>query len=83
MGTERALILNKIKKREGSHCPCLKLTIIWTIVIVLILVSVLRGSKGDSVVGIERCSAADWSLQALLLIVCLLACIIVIFLLNR
>ena len=50
---------------------------------VLIGVSILRGSKGDSLVGIERCSAPDWSLQGLLLVVCLLGSIIGTFILNR
>ncbi len=49
----------------------------------LILVSVLRGAKGDSLVGIERCSAADWGLQAMLLVVCLIATILAVIILNR
>ncbi len=59
-------------RKEKKICPAYKLWSVWIEFFFLVVISLLRtSSKGESLVGIKRCSALDWFLVALLLGICM------------
>lgn len=53
------------KKIEGSNFYLPKFLLIVTVLVVSVLTGIFRGGKGlDSVIGVKKCSGADWGLLA-------------------
>jgi len=51
----------EIRKEEAIVIPKLKFFLVWLVFAVTIIVMLFQGAKGtESVIGIEKCGAADW-----------------------
>lgn len=60
--------LNAIIVSESTHCQWKKIIMNFAIIVVLLLVSIFRGSKSKvSVVGVKRCADWDWGLFGILM----------------
>ena len=67
---------------ENRMFPTEKLAITWGIIIVLTVVSVLKGSGNDSPFDIERCDQVDWILFWILQVICVLFEIVALYLVR-
>ena len=70
---EQAAELDRVLARQRSHCNWTRLAVVWVTVLSLIGMALLRGGKRASLVGLPRCSATDWLLQLIFLLICILA----------
>lgn len=61
--------LRKILLRESSHFQWVKLALNLAMLAILFVISVLKGHKnGPSVIGVSRCTTADWVMIAALIV---------------
>ena len=76
--------LDKILIKDRRHCPFDVELLNMIILIALVLVTVLRGSKSfESAIGIVRCSAVDWVILGVFGIVCLIVMVLAIRIVAR
>jgi hypothetical protein len=63
--------LKRLIEKEKTHKQWDKHSMCTICLSSMVIVTLMRGSKSvDSIVGIERCSVADWSILILYLIIC-------------
>ena len=63
--------LKRLIEKEKTHKQWDKHSMCTVCLFSMVIVTLMRGSKSvDSIVGIERCSVADWSILVLYLIIC-------------
>jgi hypothetical protein len=73
MNLDDVAILKKLVEYESTNFQWQKLALNWGMVLVLILISILRGSgEGLSMIDVARCDKTDWFLFGALQICCLL-----------
>ena len=76
--------LDSMLKRERGHCQSKKLSLIFTLVISIILLTLMRGSSSfESIIKIEWCSTTDWILIAVFLVICVVDGILAIILIRH
>lgn len=79
----KSVILKAIIEGENTNLQILKLVQNWGMQITIIIISLLRGKGNNSVIGITKCSFADWGLFFLMLFVAVLLSIFAIVLLSK
>lgn len=75
---EQAKLLAYYNSDENSHMMPYRLIFVFLSLVFLVVVSLLRGSKGPSVIGLTACNGEYWIIYALFLVVCLVALVGVI-----
>jgi len=63
---KREAALEKFIEKESTNFQWAKLGLNWGMILILIVISILRGSGDNSPVGIMRCDKSDWKLYGLL-----------------
>ena len=77
-------ILERILKREKTHCKPVSLIMVPIILIGLVILTLLRGnSRVDSIAGVESCSALSFVLLAMLILFMVGATVINIILVKK
>ena len=77
--------LKAIIAYESTNLQWSRLALNWGLIVVLIILSVLKGAdkEEDSVLGILKCDAVDWTLFVVLQLICLIFLGIGVFLLYK
>ena len=76
--------LKAFKIKDSAKCQLGNLSLQVGMTVVLFVVQFLRGSGSEpSIIGSTRCSTADWSLFAGLLVICLLVTTITFIMQRR
>jgi uncharacterized membrane protein YfcA len=63
--------LAKIIAYESTNFQWQKLAHNWLLILALTIISVLKGSGTDSLIGVKKCDKIDWTLFAILQVICL------------
>lgn len=77
--------LKAIIAYESTNLQWSRLALNWGLIVVLIILSILKGGdkKEDSILGILKCDAVDWTLFVVLQIICFIFLGIGVYLLNK
>ena len=73
----------RISEYENRVLPWEKLGLTWGLIIILTVISILRGDGNDSPVGIVRCDHIDWTLFFILQAICIIFEIIAICIVKK
>ena len=68
------LKLKEVLDSDNRVFPIEKMILIWGLIIIMTIVSLLRGSGNgkDSPIGVKRCDEVDWTLFWILQVICIL-----------
>lgn len=69
--------------RESTNFQWNKLLLNWGMIIVLTVISLLKGSGDNSPIGVTRCSGLDWALFALLQVLCVIFIVLAVVLVKK
>ena len=75
---EQAKLLAYYNSDENSHMMPYRIISVFLSLVFLVVVSLLRGSKGPSVIGLTACDGTYWIIYALFIVICLAALVVVI-----
>lgn len=70
-------------KKEQTNLQWTKLILNWIMMIILIVIQVVRGKGDGSEAGIIKCSAVDWFLFALLIVIGIVLTIFAIIIIKK